>query len=93
VKHNKGTLRITDGHPVYVDGKGWCAIDSVKATDIHKTPSQDLLVGDMLKTALGSSEIKSIEKQEEQDVYNINRVADNHNFYAGQVLVHNVELK
>lgn len=93
VEHDKGTLKITDGHPVYVDGKGWCAIDSVKATDIHKTPSQDLLVGDMLKTSLGLSEIKSIEVREEQDVYNINRVADNHNFYAGQVLVHNVELK
>ena len=78
---NGTTIKTTENHPFYVEGKGWCA-------------AAELEVGDICRTKDGQIEVVVgvvIEQQEEPvKVYNLT-IEDNHTYYvsANEVLVHN----
>lgn len=76
------TIKTTENHPFYVEGKAWCAAAELKA-------------GDICRTKDGQAEVVAsvvIEEQEEPiKVYNLT-IEDNHTYYVSidEVLVHNV---
>ena len=87
------TLEATHDHPVFISGKGWCAYDPALSATLYSLESTigQIEVGDKAQGVSHSSlEITGIEvKTETVTVYNLSNVADNHNFFAEQALVHN----
>lgn len=72
-------LKCTEDHPVYVNGKGYVHAEKLTEKDFL------LALNKMTKTVKSIRRIKS-----SQSVYNLN-VADNHNYFANKVLVHNCD--
>lgn len=54
-------IKLTLDHPLFVEGKGWSAIDIDSATKVYKIPVSQLEVGDTLVGDLVHKKIKSIE--------------------------------
>lgn len=75
---NENIIVTTEEHPFYVLSKGW-------------TKAKDLQPLDVCKKVDGSeSLVSTVELLEENNiVYNLLSISDNHNFYANEILVHN----
>lgn len=73
---SRGDVRLTLGHPFWIEGKGW-------------RMAKELAVGDRVHGLNGSVTIEAIEKQPDEPVYNLT-VADFGTFFIGdsQLLVH-----
>jgi hypothetical protein len=85
-------LKLTGGHPVWIEGKGWSCINPQEYYDECEEfgHSVDLQPS---KLEIGSNttngEIKLIEKIEEKvEVWNIT-VDKTHTYYVNKILVHN----
>jgi hypothetical protein len=84
-------------HPFYVHGKGWCAFDPAKALELSGLECAQLEVGDQLFTAKedeGSTGtvtalIHDPANPIEVEVYNLDHVQDQNNFFVYGFLVHN----
>lgn len=86
---NGTILKLTNDHPIYTK-KGWAAIDVELTKTKYDLPVEDLIVGDLVKTLDGYSEIISIETHNTPTMtFTLKDVEDNANFYAEGVLVHN----
>ena len=82
---NKVRLRLTPGHPVHVDGKGFVAVDALVCDDIVTTcKSRRPTKG--LKPAPAS--VVGFSEGRVEPVYNL-QVEDEPEFYANGILVHN----
>lgn len=71
-------LQCTPDHPIFVLGQGY-------------KEAQDLKTGDRLLAESGHDYVKAIASAPPQKVYDI-QVADNHNFFANEILSHNCHL-
>ncbi len=73
---SSGEIRLTLGHPFWIEGKGW-------------RMAKELAVGDRVRGLSGSVTIKGIEKDADEPIYNLT-VADFGTFFIGdaEVLVH-----
>ena len=85
-------LNLTAGHPIWVEGKGWCCIDP---EEFYREVEEFNHIADLTpgKIELGdvttAGEVTLIEEvQEVQEVWNIT-VHDNHSYYVNGILVHN----
>ncbi len=76
VTTSHGAIRASRGHPFWIVGKGW-------------RMAKELQVGDRLHSLSGSVEVKAIEAQPNEKVYNLT-VADYGTYFVGEgkVLVH-----
>lgn len=85
-------LKCTPDHPIWVEGKGWCSVDSSEVMEKYGVAASALRVGDKclyLENGLMQGvEVVSIELiEEEQDFYTIS-AGDEHCFFANGILVH-----
>lgn len=96
IRFSDSTLNYnTISHPYYVKDKGWCSIDNTKKVQAkYNLALNQLKKGDIvfkyergLLTEIKIESIKIVEKKVK--VYNLSGVADNHNFFANRILVHN----
>lgn len=89
---NGSTVTSTLDHPLYVVGKGWCSFDDEASNAKYSLESKvaKLEIGDELKLSNGSSKVVSAEvKNNPVQVYNLQEVENNSNYFANGVLVHN----
>jgi hypothetical protein len=86
-------IQLTDDHPLYVDGKGWSAIDSTKSSDQYKIQVMELAVGDTLIGDNGNKQISEIRRLDgvESVTYTLGLVNSHYpSYFANGVLAHNV---
>ena len=78
-------------HPFYVIGKGYCSVDPAKTLSDSGLEVEELEVGDEILTYEGdTSTVLDIEIiNEDTEVFNLDKVQGNHNFFANSLLVHN----
>lgn len=88
---DESQLGFTDEHPVYVPSKGWASINP----EATKKERKDLRVvqlelGDEVLTPSGTKQIIGwMRVNGNVQTYNLERVAETENFFAGGVLAHN----
>lgn len=83
-------IYATHDHPMYVQGKGYASYSPSKTLEDANMNVAKIEVGDVLVGDGTLHEITAIDELgEPMQVYNLSDVEDNHNFYAGGVLVHN----
>jgi intein/homing endonuclease len=104
-----GWLKVTGGHPFYVEDQGWKVINledwnkevELGHADDMKEVNGELQVGDaikdinnaILKQNLSESIIESIEEADEEMVYHFGVDSPHHNFFANSLMVHNISTK
>lgn len=89
---NGETLECTFDHPLYVEGKGWASFNCVLSNAMYSLEEEvkHITVGDKVKLATGVSEIiETNTHSKEVNVYNLQDIEGNHNYFANNVLVHN----
>jgi len=84
----------TFDHPYYVLGKGWCSFDPLLTYSNYGLSADNILIGDTCfyyKNGILSNLIVVSLEEQIRDVrtYNLQEIADNHNFFANGILVHN----
>lgn len=85
-------ITCTVDHPLYVVGKGWCAVDNNIANHKYsiETALDRLLIDDEIHYFEGSHKVVSIEIiEEETTVYNLQEVEEHNNYFANGALAHN----
>jgi hypothetical protein len=88
---NGKTLEATLDHPICVKEKGYSSFDPELSWISYNMKIKQIVVGDLLEN-INNEEVSivSMEKTTElKKVYNLSSVANNHNFYANDILVHN----
>ena len=89
---NEVSVECTVDHPIYVKDKGWCAYEPNESNLTYnlESPIVKIEVGDEVHTLYGNLKLTEIiEYNDDVMVYNLHEVADNNNFYANDILVHN----
>jgi len=91
VFENGSKLSATPDHPLYVLGKGYSSYQPIQTKEDSGLDVEQILLGDEVLHIDGYGVIIEdiIEEEETETVYNLKRVADNHNFYANDFLAHN----
>lgn len=77
-------IECTPNHPIWVENKGWIAASVIKTGD-------NLMRASLCRDKVGMTKVKSVNVAIENSsltVYNI-EVAENHNYFANGILVHN----
>ena len=95
LKDNDSIINInTHDHPYFVVGKGWSSYNTQLTKQRYHLPVAQMEIGDAVliyengKIVIGA--INSlVEITKEQISYNLTSVANNHNFFANGILVHN----
>jgi hypothetical protein len=94
-------LKATLDHPIYVINKGWvnysgepeqCSSVSFEGTKpVKKIEIEKIEIGDIVKLHNGEVELVNINVIEESTiVYNLSEIETYHNYFANNVLVHNL---
>jgi hypothetical protein len=98
---NGSTLRATLDHPIYVINKGWVNylgepeqynnISFEGTKPIKKIEVEKIQIRDVVKLHNGDAELVNINIIEEPTtVYNLSEIETHHNYFANNVLVHNL---
>ncbi|HYG16572.1 MAG TPA: Hint domain-containing protein [Bacteroidia bacterium] len=81
-----GSITVTDDHPFYIEGKGWCAFNPAgsyaSVMEIKK-----LATGNLIKTITGFAEIKEITSVPVCEMTYSLILEDGNNFFANSLLV------
>ncbi len=83
-------IKVTDDHPFYVVGKGWCTINGhANSVTSYLGKIQQLEVGDYIKTTDGKSvKLGAIEQQQIcEPTFTITKLSNGNSFYANGLLV------
>ncbi|NQX97708.1 MAG: hypothetical protein HRT73_07485 [Flavobacteriales bacterium] len=88
----------TSDHPYYVKTKGLCSFKPELTYKRYGVKASILLIGDICYTAgkEGLTEIKIISItaiEGEVKTYNLSKIANNNNYFANGVLIHNEQKK
>jgi len=87
---NGSELTGTKDHPLYVVGKGYASFLPNQTLEDSGLTVEQIEVGDeVLHIDNYGVTITEIQDVGFEDVYNLKKVKDNHNFYANDFLVHN----
>ena len=87
---NGSELTGTKDHPLYVVGKGYASFLPNQTLEDSGLKVEQIEVGDeVLHIDNYGVTISEIQDVGFEDVYNLKKVKDNHNFYANDFLVHN----
>ena len=91
VFENGTKLTATPDHPLFVVGKGYSSYQPIQTKDDSGLDVEQVLLGDEVLhiDGYGVTIEDIIEEEEKETVYNLKKVADNHNFYANDFLAHN----
>lgn len=86
-------LQSTIDHPIYVEGKGWCSYAKDKSNSMYTLSEgsvQSIELGDTIKLSNGLAKLVEFNHiQEPVNVYNLQDINKNQNYFANGVLVHN----
>lgn len=88
------SIKLTADHPLYVDGKGWSAIDSEAASSAYKIEVLKLEDGDILIGNSGNKRVSKISLLEgiESVTYSLGLTNSQYpSYFANGVLSHNVD--
>lgn len=88
------SIQLTTDHPLYVDGKGWSAVDADAASNVYKMTVLKLDEGDLLIGNDGNKLISEIRLLEgvESVTYSLGLANDQYpSYFANGVLSHNVD--
>jgi len=93
---DRSTLRATLDHPIYVIEKGWVNYlgepESFEGTKpVKKLEVRKIEIGDVVKLHNGDVDLINMKIIEESTiVYNLSEIETYHNYFANNVLVHNL---
>jgi intein/homing endonuclease len=98
---NGSTLKATLDHPIYVNNKGWVNysgepeeynnVSTEGTKPVRKLEVQKIEIGDVVKLHNGDVELVKMNVIEESTiVYNLSEIETYHNYFANNVLVHNL---
>ena len=88
-------LKLTEDHPIYVPGKGYCSHSPHKTAEFYGFEVEQYVKGDPVMCMLDNKEhimhIKSVVKVQDQtyQTYNLKHIDKLNNYFANGVLVHN----
>jgi intein/homing endonuclease len=94
-------LKATIDHPIYVIGKGWAnylgepenynSVSFESTKPVKKLEVDKIEIGDVIKLHNGDVELVKMNVIEESTiVYNLSEIQTYHNYFANNVLVHNL---
>ena len=90
---NGNKFTTTNDHPIWVEGKGWSAVDRIFSTSIYKNlVISDLVVGDTLYSLDSKPKVISINNSEIESSWTYTFATKNHNalnYIANGILAHN----
>ena len=91
VFENGTELTGTPDHPLFVNGKGYASYSPQATKEDSNLDVEQILIGDEVLhlDGYGVTITDIIEDENTHTVYNLDKVADNHNFYAWDFLAHN----
>lgn len=94
ISFGNDSLKLSKDHPVWVSNKGWCVIDPDAAFKEHGVSYEKVQIGDSLLNLVNGQLISVridsiIATGEYAQMFNLNNVSKNHNFFANGILVHN----
>ena len=94
VFENGTELTGTTDHPLFVLGKGYSSYSPQATKDDSGLDVEQILIGDEVLhlDGYGVTITDIIEDENTHTVYNLDSVADNHNFFANDLLAHNRDL-
>jgi intein/homing endonuclease len=98
---NGSILKATLDHPIYVNNKGWVNysgepeeynnVSTEGTKPVRKLEVQKIEIGDVVKLHNGDVELVKMNVIEESTiVYNLSEIETYHNYFANNVLVHNL---
>lgn len=88
-------LKLTEDHPIYVPGKGYCSHNPAKTKEFYGLDVDYYVKGDPVQAYVAGElqilHIDSIIKVEDivKQTYNLKHIDKNNNYFANGVLVHN----
>lgn len=88
---NGTELTGTKDHPLYIKDKGYASYDPAITFEDSDLIVEQIEVGDKAVNLLGEEVeiLQILDLGKVEDVYNLDKIEHNHNFYANDVLVHN----
>ena len=89
---NGEVLECTLDHPIYVVNKGWSSYSNELSNQMYSIEEtiKKIEIDDIVKLYENNTKIINIEINEQNNVvYNLQDIENNHNFFANNVLVHN----
>ena len=88
---NGTELTGTKDHPLYIKDKGYASYDPAITFEDSDLIVEQIEVGDKAVNLLGDEVeiLQILDSGKVEDVYNLDKIEHNHNFYANDVLVHN----
>lgn len=89
-----GSLKSTDDHPYFVDGKGWCSFNPKSTFTNYKIPAKQLVPGDLClyyeNGELKKTTVKKILRLKGAYMtYNLTGLSKNHSYFANGILLSN----
>lgn len=90
------SLMATVDHPIYVIGKGWCAVKTDNMEETYGVSVKQLKEGDaciqVKNNAITSSKVQNIEIKNCSERFYCLSTKEHHNFIANNTLVHDVDI-
>lgn len=97
IKFEDGTsLKATVDHPLYIVGKGWCAVNVNRLEEMYGVSVEQLEEGDVCLSInngeLSHSRVISIEVNPCSELFYCLATKNNHSFFANGILAHDVDI-